>query len=67
VSQADLLADQQLPMEEQRFPSFHKMVEYYYVKGSQVIESKLAAEVKGRMSKEEKMNWIRGILRFIQV
>lgn len=64
---AEILADERLPMDEQRFPRFNKMVEHYFLKGSQVVESKLAEEVKGRMSPDEKKKWIRGILQTIKV
>lgn len=46
VSAEDVLADSYLPMEEQRFPSFSKMVEYYYDRGTKVIQDKLVDEVK---------------------
>lgn len=66
ASAAELLADAQLPMHEQRFPSFFKMVEHYFDRGSSVIEQKLIDDYKGRMTVEEKRHQVRGILRHIK-
>jgi len=41
------LEDQQLPVHEQRFPSFNRMVEHYFDRGSKVIQPKLVEEMKG--------------------
>jgi glutamate dehydrogenase (NAD(P)+) len=60
------LADEKLPMHEQRDPSFFHMVSHYYDRGSEIIESKLVEEMKGRAPNEEKRQTVRGILKNIK-
>ena len=43
------LADEQLPIDEQRFPSFNQMVEHFVDKGSRIVEPKLVDEMNGMM------------------
>uniref|UniRef100_A0A915INM4 Glutamate/phenylalanine/leucine/valine/L-tryptophan dehydrogenase dimerisation domain-containing protein n=1 Tax=Romanomermis culicivorax TaxID=13658 RepID=A0A915INM4_ROMCU len=61
------LEDEKLPIDEQRFPSFNRSVEYYFDRGSSVIQNKLADELKGRISKEEKTRFVQGVLKTIKV
>uniref|UniRef100_A0A915JLF3 glutamate dehydrogenase [NAD(P)(+)] n=1 Tax=Romanomermis culicivorax TaxID=13658 RepID=A0A915JLF3_ROMCU len=60
------LADEQLPMHQQRFPSFNRMVEHYFDRGCSVIEPKLVEEMKGRISTAEKKALVQGIMRNIK-
>ncbi|WKY03485.1 hypothetical protein Q1695_004890 [Nippostrongylus brasiliensis] len=59
--------DEQKPMEHQSNPSFSKMVDYYFDKGSSIIEQKLVDEIKSNtMSLNEKRHLVNGILRMIK-
>lgn len=61
------LNDEQLPVHQQRFPSFSKMVEHYFDRGSTIIQPKLVEEMKGRQSAEEKSSLVSGILKNVKV
>ncbi len=58
--------DAELPIEEQRWPSFFKMVDFFYEKGSKVIKNKLVEEMKGKSSPETKRQTVEGILMNIK-
>ncbi|CAG2182310.1 unnamed protein product, partial [Oppiella nova] len=52
-------------VEDAEDPSFFHMVEYFYHKGWKVVEDKLADELKGKLSPEEKRKKVRGYLTII--
>jgi glutamate dehydrogenase (NAD(P)+) len=55
--------DRELPMDEQEDPSFFEMVDWFYERGSSIIEDKLVEEMTERSTVEEKRHFVKGVLR----
>ncbi|XP_067619236.1 glutamate dehydrogenase, mitochondrial isoform X1 [Eurosta solidaginis] len=47
-------------------PRFFDMVEYFFHRGCQIAEDRLIADMKGKLSLEEKKNRVKGILMLMQ-
>uniref|UniRef100_A0A158R422 Glutamate dehydrogenase n=1 Tax=Syphacia muris TaxID=451379 RepID=A0A158R422_9BILA len=67
IEPVEQVYDKMKPLDEQLDPSFYKMIEFYFDKGSSVIESKLIEEHPSQdMTKEEKKLFVQGILATIK-
>jgi glutamate dehydrogenase (NAD(P)+) len=56
----ELIEDAKLPMHEQRFPSFSRMVEHYYDRGVAIIQDKLCEELQKKSRQPE--TYIRNVV-----
>ncbi|TKR65059.1 hypothetical protein L596_025521 [Steinernema carpocapsae] len=67
VSTSAVRPSKEIPMEEQADPSFFQMVDYYFDKGSSVLEPVLIEEMKtNKLTVQEKKNLVRGTLAAIK-